>query len=259
MRSRKTSEDICADPRRRSEIREGDTIPIVGSYQYDAITTGPRVQRYWHGLKLYYIRRFCLPEAHEHVLDIGCGSGVVSDFLAGHAGHVTAIDANSSAIQFARKTFHRPNLEFIQTTVEGLDFREETFGEIYCLELIEHIHEHQTAALLAKSRLLLAEGGRLFVTTPNYRGLWPLLEWFMDKTGAAPQMADEQHVAHYNRRKLRNMLETAGFQVVQLRTFSTFAPFLAFWLRLADFANAIECRLNLPFGNIIMVVAEKVA
>jgi len=97
----------------------------------------------------------------------------------------------------------------------------------------------------------------MFITTPNYRGFWPLLEWFMDRTGAAPQMADEQHIAHYNRRKLRRLLETAGFRTLQLRTFSTFAPFLAFWTRFADFSNSLECRLNLPFGNILMTVVEK--
>jgi 2-polyprenyl-3-methyl-5-hydroxy-6-metoxy-1,4-benzoquinol methylase len=208
-------------------------------------------------LKLRYIERFCLPEPSDVVIDVGCGSGVVSDFLAQHASHVTGIDANKSAIEFATKTFNRTNLVFLNKRIEEIRFEPSSVDKIYCMELIEHVYERQAQELLALCHSILKPTGRFFLTTPNYRGVWPLLEFTMDKLRLAPQMAEEQHVVRYNRKRLRHLLERANFAIVALRSFSTFAPFCAFFPKLADWLDSIELRYDLPFGNVLLAVAEK--
>ena len=103
---------------------------------------------------------------------------------------------------------------------------------------------------------LLKPGGRLLITTPNYRGTWPVVEWLTDHLGSAAHMDEDQHVTHFHRAMLREFLEAAGFQVELLTTYSTFAPFTAAvsW-KFAAWLDRAE--RGLPFGNLLVAVARR--
>ena len=49
------------------------------------------------------------------------------------------------------------------------------------IELIEHLPPADARRLLAEARGMLSPQGRLVVTTPNYRSLWPLIEWGLNR------------------------------------------------------------------------------
>lgn len=239
--------------------REGDTIQISGSYQHRAVTEGFVVQRFWHREKERIILAFSRPEPGERTLDVGCGSGVVSDFLASLGARVTGVDVNAEAIDFAQGQFHRPNLDFRRALVEDLPYEDGSIDRIYCLEVIEHLYEPQVRNLLAKFERLMRPGGVLMLTTPNYRGFWPALELAMDRLGLAPPMAEHQHVTKFHRAKLRELL-SPGWSIQRLSTFCTVAPFLsAVSWQLAERCAAVEDRIDFPFGNLLAVVATKKA
>jgi 2-polyprenyl-3-methyl-5-hydroxy-6-metoxy-1,4-benzoquinol methylase len=240
-----------------SRIRFGDNIEIDGSYQYRALKKGSPIQRYWHVLKFVQIELYSKPTAQDVVIDIGCGSGVIADYLSNHARRVIGIDANPRAIEFARNTFQRPNVEYREAFVEDIDFEPASIDRIYCLELLEHIYKDQAEALLQRCWKMLKPSGSMLITTPNYRGFWPFVEFLIDSLNLAPRMGDDQHVTHYNRFRLRELLTSIGFSVRTLRTFSTFAPFFAHFPRLANWIEILERRINLPFGNILIAVAYK--
>ena len=236
--------------------RHGDSIFIDGGYQHKARTEGFVVQRFWHWEKERIVRKFCAPSPGDRVIDVGCGSGVVTDLLASLGARATGIDANPSAIEYAQRTFARPNLDFKCSLVEDLDFEPGSVDRIYCLEVIEHLYEHQVRSLLALLQQLLRPGGVLTLTTPNYHGLWPAVEFAMDRLRVAPQMADHQHVTRFHRGKLRELFTQTGWVIQTLMTFSTFAPFLSMvnW-KFAERCAEAEDRLVLPFGNILLVIA----
>jgi 2-polyprenyl-3-methyl-5-hydroxy-6-metoxy-1,4-benzoquinol methylase len=240
--------------------RLGDDISIEGGYQHRARTRGFVIQRFWHAEKERVLRRFALPSPGERVLDVGCGSGVIADFLAAQGALTTGVDANPAAISYAREHFRRPNLEFRVGYVEDLDFEPASIDGIYRLEVIEHLYIPQARALLGRLRSLLKPGGRLVVTTPNYRGLWPLIEWILDRLKVAAPLAQHQHVSHFHRRMLAALLRDTGWTIQTLATFSTFAPFVsvAGWT-LAERVARLEEAANFPFGNIILAVARREA
>jgi 2-polyprenyl-3-methyl-5-hydroxy-6-metoxy-1,4-benzoquinol methylase len=239
-------------------IRRGDTVEICGAYQYRARTSGPAVQRFWHYEKERIIRKFSPPTQGQRVLDVGCGSGVVADLLASMGAEVTGIDANAKAIEFARATFSRPNLEFRCAYVEDLPYAVASIDRIYCLELIEHLYAKQADALLATFARLLRPGGVLALTTPNYRGFWPGIEFVMDRLRLAPAMRVQQHVTRFNRVKLREALSATDWEIVRLSTFSTFAAFAsALSWRLAERCADLEDGADLPFGNLLLAVAKR--
>ena len=206
--------------------REGDAIHISGDYQARALKSDRAAQRFWHEAKFRLIERVAMPGKHDRVLDAGCGSGTISQFLSLHAREVVGIDSNPSAIAYASGAYKAPNLQFRLGQFDDLAV-DKPFDKIYSIEVIEHLYEHQVADVLSLFHKLTNPGGQLFLTTPNYRSAWPLIEWLLDKFGLVATLDEVQHVTHFTKRKLSAMCECAGWRVGHIGTFNGLAPFLA--------------------------------
>lgn len=239
-------------------VRRGDTVAIPGDYQHRARTRGPVVQRFWHAEKERAVRKHNPPLPGERALDVGCGSGVVSSLLRTLGAETVGVDANPDAVEFARRTFGRQGLKFHVGLVGELDFEPCSFDRLYCLELVEHLYEHQSEALLRDLHSVGRDGATLMLTTPNYRGAWPVLEFTLDLLRLVPRLADEQHVARFHAAKLRALLERTGWEVRHLGTFCTVAPFASVlgW-RMAERLAEAEDRWAPWFGNLLLAVAVK--
>src|SRR5262245_17741203 len=210
----------------RLKRREGDAIRISGDYQARALKSSSAAQRFWHEAKFRLIERVAIPSKCERVLDAGCGSGTISQFLSLHAGEVIAVDSNPSAISFASDTYVAPNLQFRLGQFRDL-IGTKPFDRIYCIEVIEHFYESQATEVLSLFHKITTPGGQLFLTTPNYRSAWPLIEWLLDKFALVATLDDAQHVTQFTKRKLRAILSRAGWRVSYIGTFNGVAPFLA--------------------------------
>ena len=174
---------------------------------------------------------------------------------------MTAIDGNPQAIRFASKQFRRPNLRFQACFLEDLALPPETFDRVYCVEVVEHLYAHQIHGLLCRVREARScPGGCLMLTTPNYRGPWPLLERALDLTRRAPRLEDDQHVTRFHAKRLRRAWQAAGFEGVVETTFLMFAPWLApLGWRIALAVDRLEARLRLPFGCLLLHVVRRPA
>jgi 2-polyprenyl-3-methyl-5-hydroxy-6-metoxy-1,4-benzoquinol methylase len=237
--------------------RLGDTVAIPGGYQHRARTAGFVVQRYWHAEKERLVDTWARPAPGERALDVGCGSGVVAAHLAGYGAEVLGVDGNPAAIAYAQETFRREGLAFTAALVDELELRPASWDRVYCLELIEHLYPGQAASLLEHLREITRPGGTLLLTTPNYRGVWPAVEWALDRLRLVPRLAGDQHVSRWHRRSLAELLQAAGWRVERLATFSTVAPFASvFGWRLARGLSRLEDRLDLPFGNLLMALCR---
>jgi 2-polyprenyl-3-methyl-5-hydroxy-6-metoxy-1,4-benzoquinol methylase len=206
--------------------REGDAIHISGDYQARALKSDRAAQRFWHEAKFRLIERVAMPGKGDRVLDAGCGSGTISNFLASYAGDVTGIDSNPSAIDYARDAFKAPNLQFRLGQFDDLK-GDKPFDRIYCIEVIEHLYENQVADVLSLFYELTTPGGQLFLTTPNYRSVWPLIELLLDRFALVATLQEVQHVTRFTKKKLSTMCQRTGWKVQQIGTFNGVAPFVA--------------------------------
>ncbi len=238
--------------------RTGDTVKISGDYQYKALTQGNPVQKFWHYNKQISIKRYLPPSPTDLVMDVGCGSGVITSFLGESGAKVIGIDGNPEAINFATDRFSRPNVEFRLGLVDNDIDVSQLIDKIYCLELIEHIYINQAREMLETFLKILKPGGKVFLTTPNYRSMWPLIEWSMDKLGLSPPLAEHQHVEFYHKNKLERLCTEVGFEVELTATTCLIAPWLApvSW-SLARRMDALETRLPFYLGSILIVVLVK--
>jgi 2-polyprenyl-3-methyl-5-hydroxy-6-metoxy-1,4-benzoquinol methylase len=99
------------------------------------------------------------------VLDAGCGEGFGTVLLAETARSVLGVDYAAEAVEVARASHRRANLEFRQLEVHALATLGRHFGLITNFQVIEHLPD--PARFLAVVRDALAPGGVLLLTTPN--------------------------------------------------------------------------------------------
>jgi len=237
----------------------GDRIAIDGDYQLRAIREGIAPQRFWHEAKLREAQRWVDPRPGEVILDVGCGSGVLAARIAAVPGvRVIGIDGNCAAIDFASRHHRLPNLEFRHGLVDELPIDPGSIDKIAFLEVIEHIYVHQALDVLRCFHRILKPGGRAVISTPNVRSLWPVIEWLMDALRLAPRMADDQHVAFYDRRTLAEIAGRAGLRLVAHRTVNFAAPWIAAlsW-RMAEAVHRLETTRSQPFGSLLIMTFVK--
>jgi ubiquinone biosynthesis O-methyltransferase len=102
---------------------------------------------------------------NKKILDVGCGDGVLSYFLAKKGGDVTGIDISEKAIGFAKeKCKDINNLEFKVASVYKLPFSDETFDYVVSSEVIEHIAEPEK--MLRGIKRVWNKKGKVIITTP---------------------------------------------------------------------------------------------
>ena len=105
------------------------------------------------------------------VLDVGCGNGIYTQWLAKKCGPATGIDHNQKNLAWAREEF--PHVEFIMTGGETLPFPDASFGAVMLTEVLEHTQDdRQTLREIAR---VTRPGGTLCLSTPH-RGTFGWLD-----------------------------------------------------------------------------------
>lgn len=232
-----------------------------GDYQHLARREGNPVQRFWHAHKWPLVKEQLDLRPGDRVLDVGAGSSEVPVEIAAHCALACAVDASPAPLRFLRElTGSQRHLELAAGDLHALPFRDASFDRIAVLEVVEHVPAEGIPLYLAGLRRLLAPGGRLLLTTPNYRSYWPVLEWLIDHLGGAAQMGGHQHITRFHPRRLRAALEDNGFRVLRSGSCYHLSPFLApLAPALAERLFAWETRRGGNLGPILYSVAEPVA
>lgn len=216
----------------------------AADYDYDAIPAGyydhifkkkRGVQSKWHHMKFNYVKGKL--QSPEKLLDIGCGPGT---FIGTLSGTITSfgVDISATQIQYANKIYGSDSKKFFHCMATSLPFADEIFDVVTIIEVLEHLPNETTGAILREVRRVLKNNGTIIITTPNYNSYWPLLEKVVNLLGDVQY--DEQHITHFNPTSLKNVVKLAGFSNVNTEGMMGIAPFFAAlnW-RLADRVDAI--------------------
>jgi ubiquinone/menaquinone biosynthesis C-methylase UbiE len=208
---------------------------VAGDYQYQALHSGHRMQRFWHGGKLTMIDQLIRPhlKAGSRILEIGCGAGNLLLQASAGGSYPVALDLAMQSLTFVRSRLQEaasgpqaPNgFACTQAVGERLPLADESFDCVLLSEVIEHLEVPHVS--IREASRVLRPGGRLLVTTPNYRSLWPMMEWTVDLLNMAPQMAGEQHISRFYPASLRRILVESGLGIEYFGTIYSLSPFLS--------------------------------
>ncbi len=99
-----------------------------------------------------------------HVLDLGCGTGILFDILrrkVGPEGQVTGIDCSERMAEIARRNFPFENISVIDADVAAMPFQDEAFDMAISFSSFPHFADKRKA--LTEISRVLKPGGRCFI------------------------------------------------------------------------------------------------
>jgi 2-polyprenyl-3-methyl-5-hydroxy-6-metoxy-1,4-benzoquinol methylase len=142
-----------------------------------------------------------------HLLDVGCGNGDFLSKMQELKWIVQGIEIDEKAIIAARAK----GLNVQCLTLEEANFEKNYFDVIVLSHVIEHVYDPES--LLKQCYEILKPGGKIVITTPNfkslghkiYKGFWRGLE--------VPR-----HIMIFSENNLRNCSAKAGFKTEKLCT-----------------------------------------
>ncbi len=137
------------------------------------------------------------------VLDLGCGGGVYSGYLAGRF-DVIGVDISAGQVALARELV--PGATFLRGDISSLAVRPGTFDAIIAVYSIIHVPREEHEPLLQRLYELLRPAGRLLAVLGRDDWVGRESDWL------APGV--EMYWSHFDAETNRRMVERAGFRLL---------------------------------------------
>lgn len=99
--------------------------------------------------------------AGARALDVGCGSGRWSRWLAARGADVVGVDPTAAMLETARRL--SPDVRFERMSATDLDFPPESFDIVTAVTVIQHLQPSEQERAAAAMVRVLRPGGTLFV------------------------------------------------------------------------------------------------
>ena len=201
------------------------------SFRYDDIKEGyyddiynkkKGIRSAWHHAKFDFVKSN-INKKNIH-LDIGCGPGTFVSTLNNKKSY--GVDISNNQIIFAKKKYGSKSKSFFHYK-KKLPFKRNSLDSISLIELIEHLPLKETRKILDNCYQCLKKNGEIYVTTPNYLSLWPILELFVNSISDLSYQ--EQHITKFNKYNIKKIINKKKFRINKIETFLLFTPFLSFF------------------------------
>ncbi len=159
------------------------------------------------------------PVAGKHIVDVGCGGGLLCEALAQRGAHMTGIDMGTAPLEVAQLHALESKLEihYVQNTAEAFaDTHKGEFDHVTCLEMLEHVPD--PASTVKACAELVRPGGSVFFSTINRNpkayamailGAEYLLQWLPKGT--------HEYKKFIRPSELSAWIRAAGLQVEDIR------------------------------------------
>ncbi|QSB14243.1 class I SAM-dependent methyltransferase [Natronosporangium hydrolyticum] len=150
-------------------------------------------------------------------LEVGCGEGVISHYLADRFGQVTALDLPDAGLREQWRT--RPGPHYLHADAHRLPFRDRQFDVVVAAEVLEHLPDPERGF----AELLRVSRGHLVLSVPRE----PIFR--LGNLAAGRYVRDwgntPGHLNHWSTRGFRRFVAEAA----QVRAVATPLPWTIVW------------------------------
>ncbi|HOX94578.1 MAG TPA: class I SAM-dependent methyltransferase [Syntrophales bacterium] len=172
--------------------------------------------------RLQTIERLCMPGPADDVLELGCGSGHYTRWLAGRVRKVAGVDFSPAAIEKARSMGAPDNVQYAVADICSLTlFDDHSFDKIIAIDVLEHLSDDHLAGALSEAARLLRTHGTFVFFTPC-RSHW--IERL--KHGNRLLRQTTGHVGVRTEEEYRRLVERHGLQTTDVIRYETCIPLL---------------------------------
>lgn len=158
----------------------------------------------------------------DRVLDVGCGTGVVTRLAAeqvGPGGSVAGADMTAGMLEVARSVAPSPSrIQWYETSAEAMPLPDNSFDVVFCQLALQFIADK--AAAVREIHRVLAPGGRTLVTVPTPSRFFDVFERILARhvPSAAPFVA--MVFSLNDPAALERLFRNAGFKDVAVQSLS---------------------------------------
>lgn len=156
---------------KEAEIQNSNPADKIASAYNGWSSTYEAVANPTRDLAAAALRQRALDLPNRDVLEIGCGTGLNTRYLAGHARRVVALDFSTGMLEQARRNVEATNVRFVQQDIRlkwNVDDR--AIDLIICTLVLEHI-ENLRHIFSQAARVLRAGGEFLIYELHPFRQL----------------------------------------------------------------------------------------
>lgn len=177
-------------------------------------------------------------EAHQPVVDIGCGRGELLELLAGRGADVVGVEPDPGMVAEGRARGVRIEQAFAGDYLRGV--ADHSLGSVFSAHVVEHLELDVLIEMLELSIAKLEPGGLFIAETPNPASLIVLGNSYI---------LDPTHVWPLHPSLLAFLCESAGFRDVRLEFH---APATSYHLAPVESRSdpALAEQVNAAFGQL---------
>ncbi len=134
--------------------------PVAASHMYDESERDIKARKIIAILKAY------LGDTSQlSILDVSCSTGIICQHYCDHFLNVTGIDIDTNAVNFAKKSNKRNNIQFLVQDALNTSFPDKHFDVVVCNQMYEHVPDAQQ--LLNEIERILVPGGICYFGATN--------------------------------------------------------------------------------------------
>ena len=150
------------------------------------------------------------------VLDLGCGTGVTTRYIAELGAKVVGVDLSPKLIEFARANSNHKNIKYFVGDITDYNFNKRKFDVICLTDVMEHIPREKIPDLMKNVKKYIYINTIIYVNTPDSR----LQCWLRENCPGKLQIVDEP----YSTVEILRWFSSIGFEAIKIKIYGVNVP-----------------------------------
>lgn len=205
----------------------------------------PKDDKYWNtpAAEVYYLCENWKDKGFKDFLDMGCGFGRNSIFMAKHGYNVSAFDLSEHGVKMTKEKAEKEGVKIKNLCVADMlkmPYKDGTFDCILAFNVIEHTNKKGFDKVLKEIKRILKPGGEVYFTVGSKESYWfnnPVCTYVDENTRIRVEDGPENGIPHFyiddeDCKTLFNSFKIVSIKNERVFThYGTFSPHYHIWLK----------------------------